>query len=497
MSVILPYASTVREIARALEAREVSKYSAQSFFLKVAQLMGLPISPRKLKQSLASAKHAVKALVDNGYVDFYYNEGSYSWYIIPTTVERARMSARAVGQGQVLENWRLPEGSLHMQAARLMAQRKYVPNAERVKTLKAKLSEGIIFSDGKWKKLDEAPTEEEKTKLEEQKAIAEALDTLGAASFDCGCDGRGRFYLGGGLVSPQNGRLLRWLFTHDDETTLDHRTSFAQLLALLYGLPELGKRCGIGTAEPCDLYLGILKAAGIDADHDSPERKVCKKVVMPMAYGQSSKNAAAVADELGKSLGIEPERLRKVLDASLKAAKAFEKLSFDARRFAQECADDGEMPQWTTPSGFRACKDYYTRRRVEWCTSDDSGETMPCSMTFLIPTKVIATKGSEELGYKSVLVATAANIIQSLDAALMARVVVEFHKQTGEIPFTIHDSYTVSKKNADALRRIVADQMGAMYTSKEMDEIRRELRIPRGRLGLIDFFQMNPLETEA
>lgn len=497
MSVILPNATTVCEIARALEARDVSKYSAQSFFLKVAQLMGLPISPRKLKQSLASAKHAVKALVDGGYVDFYYNEGSYSWYILPTSAERAKMTARAVGQGQVLESWHLPEGSLHMQAARLLASRKYVPNAERVKTLKAKLAEGIVFKDGKFVKLDEAPTEEDKARLEEQKAIAEALDTLGAASFDCGCDGRGRFYLGGGIISPQNGRLLRWLFTHEDETTLDHRTSFAQLLTLLYGLPELGKRCGIGTAEPCDLYLGILKSAGIDATHDSPERQVVKKIIMPMAYGQSSKNAAAVAEELGKSLGIEPERLRKVLDAALKAAKAFEKLSFDSRRFAQECADDGEMPQWTTPSGFRACKDYYTRRRVEWCTSDDSGETMPCSMTFLIPTKVIATKGSEELGYKSVLVATAANIIQSLDAALMARVVVEFHKETGEIPFTIHDSYTVSKKNADALRRIVADQMGAMYTSKEMDEIRRELRIPRGRLGLINFFEMNPLETEA
>ena len=497
MSVILPSATTVREIAAALEAREVSKYSAQSFFLKVCSLMGLPTSPRKIKHSLASAKHAVKALVDNGFVDFYYQEGSYSWYIIPTTAERAKMSARAVGEGKVLENWRLPSDSLHMQAARLLASRKYVPNAERVKTLKAKLSEGIIFSDGKWKKLDEAPTEEETAKLEEQRAIAEAMDTLGAASFDCGCDGRGRFYLGGGLISPQNGRLLRWLFTHDDETTLDHRTSFAQLLSLLYGLPELGKRCGIGTTEPCDLYLGILKSAGIDATHDSPERLVCKKIIMPMAYGQSSKNAAAVAEELGKSLGIEPERLRKVLDAALRAAKAFEKLSFDSRRFAQECADDGEMPQWTTPSGFRSCKDYFTRRRVEWCTGDDSGEVMPCSMTFLIPTKVIATKGSEELGYKSVLVATAANIIQSLDAALMARVVVAFHKETGEIPFTIHDSYTVSKKNADTLRKIVADQMGAMYTSKEMDEIRRELRIPRGRLGLINFFEMNPLETEA
>lgn len=497
MTVILPNASTVREIARALEAREVSKYSAQSFFLKVCSLMGLPTSPRKIKHSLASAKHAVKALVDNGFVDFYYNEGSYSWYIIPTTAERAKMSARAVGEGKVLENWHLPSDSLHMQAARLLAARKYTPNAERVKTLKAKLAEGIIFKDGKFVKLDEAPTEEDKAKFEEQQAIAEAMDTLGAASFDCGCDGRGRFYLGGGLVSPQNGRLLRWLFTHDDETTLDHRTSFAQLLTLLYGLPKLGLKCGIGTTEPCDLYLGILKSAGIDATHDSPERLVCKKIIMPMAYGQSSKNAAAVADELGKSLGIEPDRLRKVLDAALKAAKAFEKLSFDARRFAQECADDGEMPSWVTPSGFRACKDYFTRRRVEWCTGDDSGEVMPCSMTFLIPTKVIATKGSEELGYKSVLVATAANIIQSLDAALMARVVVAFHKETGEIPFTIHDSYTVSKKNADALRRIVADQMGAMYTSKEMDEIRRELRIPRGRLGLIDFGRMNPLEKEA
>lgn len=498
MSVILPSAATVREIAAALEARDVSKYSAQSFFLKVCSLMGLPNSPRKLKQSLASAKHCVKALVDQGYVDFYYVEGSYSWYIVPTSAERAKMTARPVGAGQVLESWHLPENSLHMQAARLMASRKYVPNPERVRILKQRLVEGFIFRDGKFIKMDENPLTEDREKYEEQKAIAEALDTLGAASFDCGCDGRGRFYLGGGLISPQNGRLLRWIYTQDDECTLDHRTSFAQLLTLLYGLPNLGMKCGIGTETPCDLYLGILGGAGItNVTHDSPERLVCKKIIMPMAYGQSAKNAAKAAEELGKSLGIEPARLKQVIDAALKAAQAFEKLSFDSRRFAQECADDGEMPQWTTPSGFKARKDYYTRRRIEWCTGDDSGEVMPCSMTFLIPTKVIATKGSEELGYKSVLVATAANIIQSLDAALMARVVVAFHKETGEVPFTIHDSYTVSKKNADTLRRIVADEMGALYTSKEMDEIRRELRIPRGRLGLIDFFQMNPLDIEA
>lgn len=497
MTVILPYASTVRSIAKALEAREVSKYSAQSFFLKVCSLMGLPTSPRKIKQSLASAKHAVKALVDSGYVDFYYNEGSYSWYIIPTSAERAKMTARPVGAGQVLESWHLPAESLHMQAAKLMATRKYTPNPERVKTLKAKLAEGIVFKDGGWVKLDEAPTEEDKTRYEEQQAIAEALDTLGAASFDVGCDDRGRFYLGGGLISPQAGRLMRWVYTSNEEVTLDHRTSFAQILSLLYGLPDLGIKCGIGTEKPCDLYLGILKAAGIDADHDSPERKVVKKVVMPMAYGQSMKNAQKEAEDLGKSLGIEPARLKAVIDAALKAAKAFEKLSFDARRFAQECADDGEQPKWTTPSGFIACKEYTTRRRVEWCTGDDSGETMPCSMTFLIPTRVIATQSNAELGYKSVLVATAANIVQSLDAALMARVVVRFHKETGEVPFTIHDSYTVSRENAETLKHIVADEMGALCSSREMDQIRRELRIPRGRLGLLDFGKMNPLEQEA
>ena len=497
MSIILPYASTVREIARALEAREVSKYSAQSFFLKVCQLMGLPTSPRKIKQSLASAKHAVTALVNDGWVDFYYNEGGYSWYIIPTSAERARMTARAVGEGRVLENWHLPSDSLHMQAAKLMATRKYTPNPERVKTLKAKLAEGIIFKEGKWSRLDDAPTEEDKARFEEQKAIAEALESLGAASFDVACDDRGRFYLGGGLISPQAGRLMRWVYTHDDEVTLDHRTSFAQILALLYGLPDLGIKCGIGTEADCDLYTGILKAAGIDADHDSPERAVTKKVVMPMAYGQSAKNAQKEAEDLGKNLGIEPARLKQVIDAALKAAKAFEKLSFDARRFAQECADDGEQPQWVTPSGFKACKEYTTRRRIEWCTGDDSGETMPCSMTFLIPTKVIATQSNAELGYKSVLVATAANIVQSLDAALMARVVVRFHKETGEVPFTIHDSYTVSRANADALRHIVADEMGALCSSREMDAIRRELRIPRGRLGRLDFGRMNPLDEEA
>ena len=493
----VPFAVTLENVERALEARDISKYSAQSLFMWVAKQLGLPTSPRKVKESFAAAKPIIKAMVERGTVDFYYQEGGYSFYTVPTSAERAAMATRPVGRGDVRMSWHMPEESLHLQAAKALARRAFTPNAERVKVLKAKLAEGIIFQDGKWHRMDEAPTEEERAKLEEQKAIADALETLGTVSFDVACDDRGRFYFGGGLVSPHNGRLLRWIFTQEDEITLDHRTSFAQLVSILYMLPDLGKQCGIGTEAACDLYLGVLKAAGIDADHESPERKVCKKVIMPMSYGQALKNAVKEAEELGKSLGIESERLKKVIDAAVKAAKAFEKLAFDTRRFAQECADDGEMPMWKTPSGFFARKDYYTRRRIEWCTGDDSGEVFPCSMTFLIPTKVIATQSSAELGYKSVLVATAANVVQSLDAALMARVILRMEKETGEVPYTIHDSYTVSKKNADALRHIVADEMGAISMCREMDALRKELRIPRGRLGLIDFSRMNPLEEEA
>lgn len=496
-STYVPFAVTLENIERAIEARDVSKYSAQTLFMWVAKQLGLPTSPRKVKESFASVKPIVKAMVERGTVDFYYQEGGFSFYVVPTSAERAAMATRPVGEGDVRMSWHMSEGSLHLQAAQALARRPFLPNAERVKILKQKLAEGIIFKDGKWHRMDEAPTEEEKDKLAEQKAIAEALDTLGTVSFDVACDDRGRFYFGGGLVSPHNGRLMRWIYTQDDEVTLDHRTSFAQLVSILYMLPDLGKQCGIGTDAACDLYLGVLKAAGIDAAHDSPERMVCKKVIMPMSYGQALKNAVKEAEELGKNLGIEHERLKKVIDAATKAAKAFEKLSFDTRRFAQECADDGEMPSWVTPSGFKACKDYYTRRRIEWCTGDDSGEVFPCSMTFLIPTKVIATSSSADLGYKSVLVATAANVIQSLDAALMARVILRMEKECGEIPYTIHDSYTVSKANADALRHIVADEMGAISMCREMDALRKELRIPRGRLGLIDFGRMNPLETEA
>lgn len=492
----IPCALTVAQMRNTLEARPVSEYSAQSFFMQIIHMLNLPDSPRKIKDSLRAVKPFIKELVDMGAVDFYYREGGYSTYVVPCSKERARMTARPAGCGEVRTSWHMPEGCVHSQAAALLAKRTFTPDPEKVKEMKARLEGGQIFQDGKWLPLGEYPTEEAKALATEQELIADALSDLGATSFDVACDDRGRFYFGGGLISPHNGRLLRWVYTHEDEVTLDHRTSFAQLLSILYGLPELGAKCGIGTEEDTDLYCGILAKAGITAKHGDPEREVTKRIIMPMAYGQGAKNAQKTGEDLGRKFGIEPERLQAVIQAALEAGKAFEKLSYDARQMAAEFADDGEMPRWTTPSGYVAQKDYFTRKRVEWCSGDDSGEYFPCSMTFVIPTKVIATQTNAEMGFKSVLVATAANIIQSLDAALLARVVIRFHGETGEIPFTIHDSYTVSREHADTLRRIVGEEMKALSESPEMRQIRKDLRIPTGRVGRIDWDKMNPLDLE-
>lgn len=117
-------------------------------------------------------------------------------------------------------------------------------------------------------------------------------------------------------------------------------------------------------------------------------------------------------------------------------------------------------------------------------------------MTFHLKTKMLSDNSESSTNVKKAYIATTANIIQSLDAALLARSIVTFYQRTKEIPFTVHDSYTVSRDNAKVLEEVVCDEMRKLLNDPDMKKLRKLLRIPAGRIQHMDLTLMYPLSEE-
>lgn len=500
-------AETLRRLQKAGRPRVV----AQTVFITAARACGLKAT-RNIVADLTAVKSLIRAMVADGSLVFHHVEGGTSYYTIPSVDGMTGNAAhQAGGAAFEVDPRHIGEDCLHLQAGKLIAARVWRINVRRLEEAKDRNANGYAFDDFKWVKA----TAEDDTAFVAQRqqiaAVSAINDSIGVnVSFDAFCDDRGRFYVRGGYASPYMGKLGRWLYTADDECTLDHRTSFAQNFALLTG-DSMGKYCGVGTAEDCDFWKGLLAPYGVDIAPHSLHRDACKAFGMPLFYGAGQSLAAERRDALLKRAVSEGEvddeqakAIAEALDAVGEKLKGFQELT---RAFAQSFVDWGNDPYWVTPSGFRAEKRYRTHKTIVWNSGEnDCTWAYPKSMTLKVKTGVICTQPKDEAD-KSVLVATTANVLQSLDAALMAKVIVSFKQEAGITLFPLHDSYTVPKELAPALTACVVQAMRELADSDEMKALRRELNLPpvkviTGRakpsdqMRNLDLRQMNPLDEE-
>lgn len=500
-------AETLRRLQKAGRPRVV----AQTVFITAARACGLQAT-RNIVSDMTAVKPLVRAMVADGSLVFHHVEGGTSYYTIPSVDGMTGNTAHTPGEATFeVDPRHIEQDCLHLQAGKLIASRVWRINTRRLEEAKDRNANGYVFNDFKWEK---APAEDDTAFVAQRQqiaAISAIVDSIGVSvSFDAFCDDRGRFYVRGGYASPYMGKLGRWLYTADDECTLDHRTSFAQNFSMLTG-DSMGKHCGVGTAEDCDFWHGLLAPYGVDIAPHSLHRNACKAFGMPLFYGAGQSLAAERRDALLKqavSAGeIDDEQAKAIaeaLDAVGEKLKGFQELT---RSFAQSFVDWGEDPHWKTPSGFRAEKRYRTHKAIVWNSGEnDCTWYCPKSMTVKVKTGVICTQPKDEAD-KSVLVATTANILQSLDAALMAKVIVAFKQETGVTLFPLHDSYTVPKELAPALTACVIQAMRELADSDEMKALRRELNLPpvkvitgkarpSDQMRNLDLRQMNPLDEE-
>lgn len=470
----------IRALASLDQGRGIS---AQNVFLRTARALRLEIKPRNV-EPLRECMPVIRDLVDDGILEYWHSETMPRYTMRESAPRRAY--CRTEPTGAIIRARNNRENGLR--ALELMSARPFYLNKGRVRTELGQVTADLEALPQAWEDgiLRGKAYASQKAALEAKQAQCKALLALPdcAVYFDTAADYRGRLYFGGGLASPHNGRFAREVFTQPGEVTLDCRSSFAQMIALLTGDAALGRACGIGTTENCDLYLQIAEQAGIACEKAKANRETLKYAIMPRAYGAGE----ALTKEALTDAFTEAEKIQ-----IMKRLDAFSRITKRAQAAAAEFADDGDQLEWTTPCGNHPRQEYYIMKSAVFCTGSNDRLYYPPSFALTLRTQYVQ-KNRTEFQSGAVLGSTA-NIVQSLDASLCADVICRFFDATGEVPFTIHDSFTVKKENADTLKQIVCEVMRDMYTAPEMIELRKMLKIIPPKAG-IDFSLMNPLSEE-
>ena len=459
-----------------LQKKGTPRITAQTMFLTIARAMGNRVR-RHAIADLTACKPVIRAM-------------------ITADIDQSHYAA-----GQT---------SVHEQAGRLIASRPWVINIARLEEAETRIAEGYQFHDGEWKPAQK-DDDSYQAQVHQVEAIREILTAYGAVvSFDVSTDDRGRYYVRGGYASPYMGKLGRWIYTQEDEICLDHRTSFAQNFSLLTGTPW-GLYCGVGDDHPTDFWSGVLSQWGATVQPNTITRKACKAYGTPTFYGAGKETAREKSYPLfylALAKGeITPDECQKIKEALEQFGDIVASFGEKTRDYAHSFVEWNEHPHWETPSGFIACKKYFSSKTIVWNSGDNSTLYYPKSMTLMLKTGRICERPAKDSTDKSVLVATCANILQSSDASIMAKTIIKFHEKTGLVLFPLHDSYTVPKEHKQTLIRCVIESMREVADSDQIKELRSELnllpvKVITGKAKIdpdminLDMRKMNPLDEE-
>ena len=509
----------IETITAALQKKSKPRISAQSLFATVSEKADYSVNARNMTGVYTAIKPLIEALVLAEVVRFRYVENGTSFYEIPS-IPSDGAGIKPAGQGTVRKNWRLRGDSLHSQAMQAIAKHVFITNRAHLAIAEEKNYSKLVFHKGVWLTKEEyIPTEEDGLKysdlLDKQlrmiashKAMLEKYPQ--GWSFDVYADDRGRVYYAGGYASPHCGSLARYLYTLEGQVTCDHRTSFAQNFSLLTG-SKIGQWCGVGVDHDTDFWVNALAHYGLTIKPHSAEREIAKRYGMPTFYGAGKARATESADEVaGEFLSrgkLSKQRYEELLKALDKLGDDLRDFSERARTFAKSWVDIGEHPQWETPSGFHAEKHYWTHLDKVWNSGTNETWAYPKSMTSRLETRRICERSDKEKGDKSVLVATGANLLQSIDASILTRACLKFYNLMGYTPYVIHDSYTIEESDRATLEKCVIESMIETADSEQMQVLRRELSLPpvkviigkrKGAEGVrnLDLRKMNPLDIE-
>ncbi len=439
---------------------------------------------KPIRERLTAIKPIIRELIDEEAIYFTPSTGLYTIYdVTPETIGDIIHEAT---KGQYIARWG-EENTAHAKAGNILASAVWSVDTERLEIAETRLGAGLVFCKGAWCPIDSDA--ELKARAEQQlqavKQLKELYEARTSWSYDVFSDFRGRFYYRGKLITPQSGELMKWLLVciQEDEVMpdlveVDHRSSFAQIESILSGQRRLGLLCGIGTTEETDFYSAIAKQAGYN-ELTKEQREAVKRATMPKAYGAGEKvlKPNFLAHWNDEDAYKEIQKHTQALDFVKRACQAWASREGRANR----------QTEWTTPSGFHAKQRYWIKNDVSWNSHDDSEMYYPKSFTITEYTNRVCIDSFEGAEFggesvkecKSAVVAQTANLVQSLDASLLALTTVKFFERTGIAPWAIHDAYIIPREHVQDLVVCMKEAFKDMIHSEEMTAIKAQLQLTK------------------
>lgn len=227
--------------------------------------------------------------------------------------------------------------------------------------------------------------------------------------------------------------------------SFDATTSGLQMYALLVRDDELGKKVGL-IGERGGFYEAVMKSANTTRD-------AAKAVGIPYFYGAGEKKTCEALEDLGVKgdLASLNRRIRKVIETE---APSFKRTKKWLERIGREFSELKKPFYWRTPLGFLVNADYRHMGGINVTTYIwRDGRSRRIKLVMQEPTKALSAKAQSK--------AVAANLIHSLDAALLMATVREGATKRHRLPLidrwgVVHDCFAVHPNHAAHLRENVA-----------------------------------------
>lgn len=398
-----------------------------------------------------------------------------------------RSIAELLHQEPCVDERFITKGTEHEAGALAMSEHRFSINIERAKECREWLEKGYFMNrKGFWQAAQEGNKAEQAKLLQQRQTFEEAKTAWRTAPngwhYKVKADFRGRLYYISGMLNPQAGGIASYILMDDSLVTYDSTASFAQFISVVTGDAALAATCNLTNYSDTvhDFYGSVYAmAAGVPCPAKNTfEREVAKSYLMPKAYGSGDETSRNRAIQMAADAGEDVDAAAAIVE-SLKNYNGLNTVKNAASAAATVLAENGDQLQWLTPSGFRVKQNYWELDGMVWNTGSDYNEYIPTAITFRERSKRVAVDRDEANGGRSAVVAAAANFIQSLDAAFMAKVQARFHKETGATCIGIHDSFTFNAEHVEIFHRIAWAVFCEMAFSTALEDMRACIGLPR------------------
>jgi hypothetical protein len=231
---------------------------------------------------------------------------------------------------------------------------------------------------------------------------------------------------------------------------------------------------------PKDAYAKVIATARVlietdPSDHahwwrecfkklsDKKQRKLLKTPIMAFAYSVTDKGTTRkISKVYYRDLGQNEEPAkgafrylaRKVLEACERVLLGPKTVMDYIVKVAEHCTDQGRFLEWTSPSGFPVSNRYQVPNIITVICLRGSDR---------VATHKIADGFKNEIDRDEVKQAATPNVVHSLDAAHLIKVVNTAVSNGIADILTVHDCYSCLAPQATRLHKIILDEMENLY----------------------------------